>query len=101
MKQVWNDKTISYIKKVKESGFNLYPMIGLFKKRSKLNEPIPDEVIQAVCVEYLKRGEGINGTFPYFLTVLKEKSREHFAKENIRKHAEMKKEPVKLKIRFE
>lgn len=98
MNQEWNKKTLDYIKNVKDAGFNLWPMIGLFKKRSKLSEPIPDEVIQAVCLEYMKRVDSIERSFPYFLAVLKAKSRDYFAKENIRKHDEMKKEPVKLKI---
>lgn len=97
----FNEKTNSYIKAVKDCGLNLYPLLGIFKKRSKLREPLPDEVVQAVCVEYLKRADKVDKSFPYFITVLKAKSHEYFANNQIREHEKMKKEPVRLKIRLD
>lgn len=82
----------------KERGLNIWAMLAIFKRRSRLAPAIPDEVIQAVCVEYMKRIGTIRADFPYFLEVLKRKSREYFAQANIREHAAIKKEPVRLKI---
>ena len=85
------------LKQVKDHGFNIYAMLGLFKKRSKLAPKIPDEVIEAVCREYLTRGHLIQNTFPYFLTVLTRKSREYFAAKNIKEHRQAKNEPMAFK----
>ena len=73
------------IKYLKDKGLNIYMLVGVFKKRSKLKPDIPEEVIEAVCDEYIKRGDRINGTFPYFLIVLQQKSGEYFAKQNSEK----------------
>ena len=82
----------------KENGFNIWPLLGIFKRRSKLAPKIPDEVIQAICKEYLNRKGQIRADFPYFLEVLKRKSEEFFAQRNVREGEAIKKEPVKLKI---
>ncbi len=81
----------------KEQGFNLWPMLAIFKRRSQLKPNIPDEVVQNVCKEYLGRMRELRANFPYFLKVLENKSREYFAKENIKEHQRIKKEPMCFK----
>lgn len=99
------ERTLTYlleteimIDKVKEKGISIWAMLAIFKKRSKLAPSIPDEVIQEVCKEYLKRTGTIRADFPYFLEVLKRKSQQYFAQKNIRENDQIKKEPVRLKI---
>lgn len=82
----------------KERGLNIWAMLAIFKRRSKLAPKIPDEVIQEVCKEYIKRAGTIRSDFPYFLEVLNRKSREYFATKNQKEHEAIKKEPVRLKI---
>ncbi len=94
----YSAETELLIANCKEQGFNLWPMLAIYKKRSKLKPEIPDKVIQAVCVEYLKRAGSLRADFPYFLEVLKRKSQEYFAAQQIYEHAKIKKEPVRLKI---
>lgn len=81
----------------KEQGFNLWPLLAIFKRRSQLKPEIPDEVIQGVCKEYLGRMRNIRAGFPYFLKVLENKSREYFAKQQIAEHVKIKKEPMAFK----
>lgn len=59
---------------VKEQGLNIWAMLAIFKRRSKLSPQIPDDVIQAICGEYLNRKGTLRADFPYFLEVLKRKS---------------------------
>lgn len=94
----YNPETELLLAECKEQGFNVWPMIAIFKRRSKLKPEIPDEVIQEVCKEYLNRKGQIRADFPYFLTVLKRKSSDFFARQRIQEHQVIKKEPVKLKI---
>lgn len=93
----YSDKTEEMLKSLKERGFNLWPMIHIFKRRSKLAVEIPDEVVQAVCIEYAKRGSVVRSGFPYFLTVLKRKSEEYFANQNVIEGIRIKNEPLALK----
>lgn len=85
---------------IKGRGLNLWAMIGVFKRRSKLSEEIPDEVVNAICREYLRRAGTLRQDFPYFLTVLKMKSAEHFANKNRAEHAVIKNEPMAIKNIF-
>ena len=78
----------------KKQGFNVWPMLALFKRRSRLNTNVPDEVIQSMCKEYLGRMREIRADFPYFLKVLENKSREYFAKQEIFKHNQIRREPM-------
>lgn len=90
--------TENLLEKCKSLGFNLWPMLHIFKRRSKLKPEIPDEVVEAVCLEYIKRGSQIKSGFPYFLMVLKRKSADYFSKQNVIEGEKIKKEPIKLKI---
>lgn len=97
MKSTYNPQTEEMLQSLKQNGHNLWPMLHIFKRRSKLAVEIPDEVIQAVCVEYTKRGSLVRSGFPYFLTVLKRKSEEYFAKQNVTEGEKIKKEPLAMK----
>lgn len=90
----YSPETELYIATCKEQGFNLWPMFGIFKRRSRLNQNIPDEVIQAVCKEYINNAKPLRANFPYFLKVLENKSREYFAKQQIAEHIKIKREPM-------
>lgn len=93
-------ETEAMLKSLKDQGINLWPMLHVFKRRSKLSVEIPDEVVQAVCIEYKKRGHIVKSGFPYFLTVLKRKSKEYFANQNVIEGINLKKEPTNLKDFF-
>lgn len=94
----YTEETETLMEVVKKRGLNIWAMLAIFKRRSKLAPKIPDEVIQEICKEYLKRTGTIRSDFPYFLMVLQRKSRDYFARKNKEEHAIIKKEPVKLKI---
>lgn len=91
-------KTERMMEEVKRKGFNIWAMVNLYRKRSRLQPQIPDEVLQGVCMEYLKRSDTIREQFAYFLVVLSMQTQKHFAEKNIREHAAIKKDPVRLKI---
>ena len=65
---------------VKDNGFNIFAMLHLFRKRSKLNQEVPEEVVSLVCDEYIKNHDSIKKDFPYFLQVLKKQSGLYFAR---------------------
>lgn len=91
-------ETERYIQAVKDTGFNIWAMLGIYKRRSKLREDIPEPVITAVCLEYIKRQGSIRQDFPYFLFVLQAKTHAHFAEQNVLEGLKYKKEPSKLKV---
>lgn len=93
----YNQKTEDMMAQLKLDGFNVWAMLGIFKRRSKLSPQIPDEVIQQVCLEYFKRKDKIKDGFPYFLTVLKRKSEDYFAKQNIIEGIKIKQQPMAIK----
>ena len=98
-KEQFSEETLRHIQLVKNKGLNLWPLMGTYKRRSKLSEPIPDEVVQKLCRHYLK-ADNIRSDFPYFLRMLELFTREHFAEQNKREHQKYKNEPVKLKIQL-
>lgn len=75
-----------------KQGFNIYALMGQFKKQSKLREPIPDEVLLAVCESFKKNKP--TDHWPYFKKVLLEESRNYFARRNIAEHEWHKNAPV-------
>ena len=83
---MYSREVILLMTEVKKEGLNIWAMLGLFKRRSKLKPDIPDEVIKKVCLQYLHYKEKIDNSFPYFLQVLKRESEQYFARENIRLH---------------
>ena len=102
-KEEFDEETLAHIYKVRDKGLNLFPLMGRYKKLSKLSPPIPNDVIKGVCREYLKVSQlrEIEKQFPYFLRILEQKTRDYFANEAVKEHEKMKKEPVKLKIKLE
>lgn len=102
-KEEFDEETLAHIYKVRDRGLNLFPLMGRYKKKSKLIHPIPNDVIKAVCREYLKVTEirEIEKQFPYFIRILEQKTRDYFANEQVKFHEKLKKEPVKLKIKLE
>lgn len=69
-------------KQIHAKGFNISILINKFKKtqreRKALYE-VPESVFEEVCLEYLKRGENIDKSYPYFMTVLTMKAQESCA----------------------
>ena len=96
-KRIYKPETENLLLQVKARGFNIWGCLGMFKRRSKLRHPIPDEVIQEVCLEYLKREGQIESSFPYFLQVLKMKSSQHFSRQNEAEGQRYKSEPTAFK----
>jgi len=83
---------------VKKKGINIYMLLNLYKKRSKLRVDIPEEVIHSLCTAYLENDRPIRSDFPYFLQMLKKKTEEYFSKQNenesIKRHKTGRKERV-------
>lgn len=92
-----SQKTRELLKEVHHKGLNIYMMLGLFKKRSKLKPEIPEEVIDNVCGHYLNNKKTIEKDFPYFLAVLKSESSKYFAERNQKDHSEIKNSPSAFK----
>ena len=92
----YSEPTERLMAEVKARGLNIWAMLAIFKKRSRLAPQIPDEVIQAVCLEYLSNKRIIKLDFPYFLQVLTRKSREYFFNKNQEEHEAIKKEPLAI-----
>lgn len=69
--------------KAKGLGVNIYQLIGFYKKRSKVCEPIPEPVLDRVLdsvVKYAPKGD----KFPYFLQVLGQESMRYFSESNVK-----------------
>lgn len=85
---------------VKDQGFNIFAMLHLFRKRSKLNEEIPEEVINLVCDEYIKNHGKVKTDFPYFLQVLKKQSGLYFSRRSEKEGMRFKTEASSLENIF-
>lgn len=85
----------------KAHGFNIYALMNRFYKQSKLNRRLPEEVLLGILNSYWQNKDRVKDPWPYFITTLKERSAQHFAKENEREHKKIKDEkktPSRLKI---
>lgn len=82
-------------------GFNIYQLTGKFYKTSKVCEKLPEDVLDSVLDEVIKRHEHIKDPFPYFLTVLKSKSSEYFSLRNQLESKKIKSQPVSIKAILE
>lgn len=79
----------------KDLGVNIYQLVGFYKKRTKIIEPIPEIVLSKVLdavLKYAPQGD----KFPYFLTALRKESEKHFANENISESNIFNYEPSRL-----
>ena len=54
-------------------------LVNHFYKRSKLREELPEEVLIEVMNSIIIKGDKIVNAWPYFVRVLSEESRKHFA----------------------
>lgn len=77
-------------------GFNVYMMINKFKKESKLNIEVPEEVIINVCISYKQNKDTIKNQYAWFIKALTEESRSYFAKKNEEEGKQYKKEPTQI-----
>jgi len=89
---------IEKAKIVNDGGVNIYALIGRYYKQSKLNKPLPEEVMMGVLDEFIKRNEIVREPFPYFLQVLKSKSEMHFANKNQAENNEYKKQRANVSV---
>lgn len=90
-----NIYTKEFVKKAKlsqERGINIYALTNRFYKLSKLNQPIPEEVLEAVLDEFEKRKDNVSEIWPYFLRVLENKSAQHFSNKSAKEGENYKKE---------
>jgi len=94
---MYSQETEGLLYQCKLQGFNVWPMLALFKRRSGLAPAIPEVVIKEVCNAYLGRMRDIRADFPYFLKVLENKSREYFANQQVKEHIRLRKEPMAFK----
>ncbi|KKN73578.1 hypothetical protein LCGC14_0398940 [marine sediment metagenome] len=96
-KPVLSKTTKDLLDNVYKQGFNIYALLGRFKKKSKIN--LPEAVIEKVCLSYLKNHEKIQNDWPWFITAVKKASREYFAEQSIREGQGYKNHPVALSIK--
>lgn len=82
--------------KICKEGLNIYSLINQLKKELKWrkDQKFPDEVLLAVCEQYSKDKAGIKDPWPWFKRVIEEKSKDHFAQQNIAEHEKLKKEGI-------
>ena len=76
-------KTQELMKTVYQSGLNVYALVNRLTKLR--GNPIPDSVVELLCVEYLKRKEKVVSPFAWAMTVLQLKADELSAKQQIEK----------------
>jgi len=74
---IFEQATIDRLNEIKRQGFNLYTLINMFYRRTKLRLNIPDAVVMRVCDSFEKYKP--KEPFPYFMRVLKAESEQHFA----------------------
>ena len=96
-KPVLSKTTKDLLDKVYKQGFNIYALLGRFKKKSKVD--LPEAVIEKVCNSYLKNHEKIQNDWPWFITAVEKASREYFAEQSIKENQEYKKQPVAQSIK--
>jgi hypothetical protein len=74
-------------------GLNIYALFNRFKKVSKLRNSIPNEVVNAVCIRFIKEKERLLSPWSWFLKVLLMETHRFYAEKNIREHEKIKKTP--------
>lgn len=84
--------TKELLAEVYKTGVNIYALLGLYKKRSKICVQIPDEVLNNLCKSYLKNNPKVKNSFPYFLRVLAATTEEYFSRQNENESKNRKKE---------
>lgn len=78
-------------------GFNIYQLTGKYYKQSRLCERLPEDVLDSVLDEVIKRHQLVKDPFPYFITVLNSKSAEYFSQRNQIDSEKLKNEPTSMK----
>ena len=88
------------LKQVKEQGLNIYSLMNRFRKERGWPKEmlIPDEVLDKICDQYLKRQEKLKNAWPWFIQALKAESAQWFAKQNIAEHQRSKREKSVLSM---
>jgi hypothetical protein len=81
----YKEEVCHKIKQVYTLGLNIYMLLNKFKKDSRLNPEIPEEVIEKVCDRYLQTRGYIRKDYPYFLKVLYMESSAYFSRQNAKK----------------
>ena len=76
-----NTETIALLNQVKARGINTFALLAIYRKRSKLQPEIPDEVLQKMCHVYLQTDK-VDHSFPYFLRVLQSETEKYFSNKN-------------------
>lgn len=86
-------------KNVYDRGFNIYMLINRMKKELKLRVLIPDEVIIAVCDQYMKYEKSIKKQYPWFVKVFAEQSRIYFANRTVAESNQNKDAPMPQRMK--
>ena len=77
---------------VYKKGFNIYMLLNQYKKET--NHTLPEEVIQAVCISYLRCKDQVAKQYPWFVTAVKEELRKFYAKKSQERAKELKQQPI-------
>ena len=72
--------------------FNIYQFLGKLKKTKKIE--IPEEVVNRICISYLKNKTGIKADWPWFIVTTQKEWESWNAEKNIREGEQHKKEPI-------
>ena len=95
------EQTEKLMKEVFKDGLNIYKALNYTKKKMKLREDFPEDVIRKVCECYIKKppDKRPKSQFAWFNVAFKEASRDYFANHNQTEHDKYKKERASQSIK--
>lgn len=88
------------LKRIKDDGFNIYPLLYKLKKRLKWDKDrnFPESVILNVCASYWKK-KPKGSAWAWFIKAISDQSSRYFAEESIRTHEKFKRESMPQSIK--
>jgi len=92
-----NKKVTELLDRVYKRGFNIYKLLGRFKKERTYD--LPEPVIEKVCNCYLLKTEKINNEWAWFITSAKQASMDYFAERNKQEGTAWKNSPQALSLK--
>jgi len=87
-----NKQTETLSARVYAHGFNIYKLLNRFKKERHID--LPEPVIQKVCTYYIENTAKIKNHYAWFIISVRRASEDYFAKEEIKRGQEWKKQPI-------
>jgi len=76
--------TKELLKQVYNKGLNVYKLLNRLKKESKVGAVLPEEVLNKICLEFLKTQEKITNQWAWFVQVVVKCWQEYNIQQNIK-----------------